>query len=483
MLRPAVRALIAVMLFTLSLAVAGCTSAETRVSNGDLYMDQGQHALALREYQVARRKDPQLFDIDRKIRAAQLALYFGQGDRATDAFRWDDAERAYGELGRLDPQNPTLPGRLEKLAIARGNWHFDRGQKAMTLGNPAGAISEFETALSFHPGHPRAEASIARAEKELAERRERAEFAFREGLAARDAGDLAEALRRFDAALLLDPDHPGAAIESRATGTALVESLIAKGETAADRGEWTAALTQFERAAETAPRHPGLVARVRIARQEVEAAEWLASGEDALAHEDFGRAVTCFERAMHLTTTPEVIEPRFLVARDGQVAHLLTESERAQGAGEFESAILAYRAILTIYPEHPTVGDLCADLEQRFEDAEEFYLAGQAAFQVGNLLAAREEFERALDSIPGFRDASDRLVEIDGALTLADGLYERACRAQQQGKLRRARWPSCPSPCRIGARAGGGRVRGRDSRLSRHPHDLPGASDRRRPLC
>ena len=430
--------LVAISLVTAFL-LGGCSSAETRALNGDDHMSQGQHALALREYQVARRKNPGLFDIDRKIRGAQIAIYFEQGDRATDAFRWHDAERAYGEIRRLDPNHVNLAGRLNSLAIAHGNWFFDRGQRAMAQGNPTGAIHEFEQALAHHPAHPRAADSIVRAEREVAERRDRAELAYREGLAARDSGDLALALRRFDAALLLDSDHPGAALESVATGTVLVESYIAEGSRAAERGEWTQALTHFERALETNPRHPGLGARVRIARQEVEAAEWVASGEDALAHNDFERAHTCFERAMHLTTAPEEIEGRFLEARDGQTALLLAQAKREETAGRIEGAIVAYRGILAIHPDHPTVGELCTNLEQRFEDAEESFLLGQASFEEGDLFSARDEFERCLDSISGFRDVPARLSEIAGALALAEGLYERACLAQADGKLRRAR--------------------------------------------
>ena len=433
--RPSLRAVLLLALLTL----VGCSSAESRAVAGDEYMLRGQHSLALREYQVARRKDPRLFEIDRKIRSAQIAIYLGQGDRAIDAFRWSDAERALGEVRRLEPDHPELPTRFERLAHARADWHFDRGQKAMARGDVAAAIPEFEHCLALRPDHPRAAASITRAETELKERRVRAESAYRSGIAARDAGDLAEALRRFDETLLLDPSHPGAALELESTGDALVEQWIAEGEAAVARDDWSAALGLYEKAHEFDPRHRGLADRVRIARNEVEALTWISSGEDALAHDDLPRAFTCFEHALHLTSRREAVESRFRDVRDLYARTLAERARTLEDSGEHDGAIATVRVLLDVDPDHPGAAAWLTDLTVRLDDAEEFLLLARSAVEHGDLIAARGHFLACLESIPDFRDVPARLAAVEESLQLAEGLYERACLAQREKKVRRAR--------------------------------------------
>ncbi len=423
----------------LFLAVSGCASPESRAFRGDEYARRGQYSLALREYQVARRKDPALFDIDQKIHNTQVFLYLQQGDQATDACRFSDAERAYGEVRRLEPGHPDIDARFERMATLRGNWHFDRGQSALTQGNPTSAIQEFEQALIHRPDHPRAAEALARAERELASRRDRADQVYEDGIAARDGGDLEEAIRRFEEALRLDPNHSGAAVELESAGVRLVAAWIDRGDAAARDYAWGEALDHYEHALERAPRQPGLRHRVRRARLEVQAEEWITAGDTALDQRDWARAYECFDHARTLSAEPERFIDRLQRARDRHAEELFAAAQTAEREGRYDDALAGYHLVIEFHPGYRGVQSICTSLAQRLEDADFAYTQGCASLDAGNLIGARERFNACVESVPGYLDAAERLRMTTKNIDLADSLYERACLAQRDGKVRRAR--------------------------------------------
>jgi len=436
MLRPLLRAAIGGAILLL---LAGCTSPAARAQRGDELARQGQYTLALREYQVARRKDPGLFDIDRKIVAMQVAIHLAQGDQAVEARRWRDAERAYGEARRLEPDHPEIEARFARLAIERGNWHFDRGHRALTEGDPTAAIHEFEQALVHRPDHPRAAEALARAERELASRRARAETTYRQGLAERAEGKLEEALRRFEEALRLDRQHAGAAIELESTAVALVLSWIEQGDRAARGHEWQAAVGHYERAYARDPSSPGLHRRLERARLEVEAEGLLVRADEARDRRDWALAFECYTRARSLTCEPERFQDRLEHARENLAQDIFAAAQAAEREGRATDALAGYRRIVEFHPGYRDVRQLCASLASRLEEAELTYAEGCDACEAGDLIAARDRFAACHAAIPGYLDVTVRLETIRRSVELAEGLYDRACKAQRDGDPRRAR--------------------------------------------
>lgn len=420
-------------------ALAGCTSPETRALRGDEYARLGHHALALREYQVARRKDPTLFDIDAKIRTTQVALYLQQGDQAAAACRWRDAERAYNEVQRVAPDHPEIEARLEKLAVARGDWHFERGQKLLIGGDPAGAITEFEQTLVHQPNHPRAREALSRAEHELAERVRLAETRYQDGLMARQRDELEQAMRRFEEALRLDPNHAGAAVELESIGAELVLHWMDQGDYAAMSYDWPAALEHYERARQYGADTPGLAHRIRTTKLEITADEWVRKGDDAFARSDWGTAYDCFERARHRSVEPERFIDRYRSARDRYAEMLFDDARSAEREGRYDDALAAYRRVSTFHPHFRDVQVVCRTLAQRLEDAENAYADGCHAVEGLDLMRAREHFLVCLSVVPGYLDARERVSQIDRELDLAASMYDRACRAQVDGDADRAR--------------------------------------------
>ena len=438
MLCPTVRTLLGTSILACVL-LAGCSSPTARMERGDELARQGQYSHALREYQVARRKDPGLFEIDAKIDAMQVAIYLDQGDQAVESRRWRDAERAYGEARRLEPDHPEIEARFGRLALERGNWHFDRGQRALTEGDPTAAIHEFEQALVHRPDHPRAAEALARAERELASRRAKAETIYRQGLSERAEGKLEEALRRFEEALRLDRQHAGAAIELESTAVALVAFWIELGDEAARTQDWPVAVGHFERAHGRNPNAPGLHRRLERARLEVEAAEWIVRADEARDRRDWGHAFECYVKARALTCEPERFQERLEHARENLAQDIFAAAQAAEREGRATDALAGYRRIVEFHPGYRDVRQLCASLASRLEEAEFSYAEGCDACEAGDLLAARDRFAACNEAIPGYLDVMVRLETIRRSVELAEGLYDRACRAQRDGDPRRAR--------------------------------------------
>jgi lipopolysaccharide biosynthesis regulator YciM len=147
---------------------------EVKLVLGNLYREKGQVGRAVQEHQVLLQK-PKLSRVEHANVLLCLGLDYRRGgfvDRATTAF---------AEVLKLDPENEAALINLEKLQEEQHQWQeaYVTRQRLASLAGP--------------PEQPRSQAIMAFLEHEI-------------GLQAFKQGDVAEAARRFEAAIALDED-------------------------------------------------------------------------------------------------------------------------------------------------------------------------------------------------------------------------------------------------------------------------------------
>jgi len=180
---------------------------ELRLMLGNLYRERGQVGRAIQEHQNLLQR-PRLNPMEHANVLLCLGLDYRQAgfvDRATEAF---------SEVLKLDPQNEAALGNLEKMQEEQHQWQdaYATRQRLAALGSPA-AQARSNTILAF-------------LEHEL-------------GLEAAGRKDLAEAARRFEAAIALD--------------TAVIPAYLSLGDVRLQQGDESGAAAIWEQAIDVSP--------------------------------------------------------------------------------------------------------------------------------------------------------------------------------------------------------------------------------------
>ena len=180
---------------------------ELRLVLGNLYREKGQVGRAVQEHQTLLQR-PRLNRIEHANVLLCLGLDYRRGGFV------DRAGTAFAEVLKLDPENEAALVNLEKLQEDQHQWqeaYVTRRRLAQIAGPPE---------------QPRSQSILAFLENEI-------------GLQALKQGDLAEATRRFEAAIELD--------------RGVVPAYLHLGDVRAERGDLAGAVTVWERAIEVAP--------------------------------------------------------------------------------------------------------------------------------------------------------------------------------------------------------------------------------------
>ena len=171
---------------------------EIRVILGNLYREKGQVGRAIQEHQALLQR-PNL----RRLEHANLLLCLGL-DYKRGGFV-DRAVEAFNEVLRLDPENQYALANLEKLHEEQHQWNEAYAARKRLAAGDAGAAARHQEILAF-------------LENEI-------------GLAALRRRDLAEASRRFQAAIDLDASNAPAYLN-------LGDVTALQGDGAGARGHW-----------------------------------------------------------------------------------------------------------------------------------------------------------------------------------------------------------------------------------------------------
>jgi lipopolysaccharide biosynthesis regulator YciM len=186
---------------------------ELRLVLGNLYREKGQVGRAIQEHQALLQR-PRLNRIEHANVLLCLGLDYRRGGFV------DRAGTAFAEVLRLDPDNEAALVNLEKLQEDQHQWqeaYVTRRRLAQIAGPPE---------------QPRSQMILAFLESEM-------------GLQALKQNDLAEATRRFEAAIELD--------------RGVIPAYLHLGDVRAEAGDLTGAVSVWERAIEVAPERAYLV--------------------------------------------------------------------------------------------------------------------------------------------------------------------------------------------------------------------------------
>jgi lipopolysaccharide biosynthesis regulator YciM len=180
---------------------------ELRLILGNLYREKGQVGRAIQEHQSLLQR-PRL----NKVEHANVQLCLGLDYRRGGFV--DRAVAAFSEVLKLDANNETALINLEKLQEDQHQWQeaYVTRQRLAQLAGP--------------PDQPKSQSILAFLENEL-------------GLQAVKSGKPDEAIRRFRAAIDLDP--------------AVIPAYLNLGDAFAAQGDLTAAIGEWERAIDVAP--------------------------------------------------------------------------------------------------------------------------------------------------------------------------------------------------------------------------------------
>ncbi len=425
--------------FSALLLLSSCASPGGVMRDGDQYARAGRYAEALSEYQVARRMNPELLEIDRKIRGVQIALLLDLADQAIEEFRWQTAAGAFQEVRRLDPAHPDLQRREQRLLLARAQWHYDRGARAFAFEDLNLALGELEECLLLDPSHLLAKRLVLETKLELENRHTRAEKIFQGGIKERDAGQLVESIQIFEEVLTLNPDHTGAKEELERLGDSLAQWWIARGDSQSASRDWKSAANSYEQAIQRNDSSIELFQKLRRARRESEALEALSVAEHAFQKRDYEGAFRSFELANHLTAEPERVRTEFSKVQSALAERLLAAARDAVNVGRFNTAVGALSRVTEVYPDQPAGHDSYDQFLQRLEDAELAFQSGSLSFEKRDLSAATKNLITCLELLPQFPQALDLLSLAERQLQLAETLYQRGRMAQEDGMPRRAR--------------------------------------------
>ncbi|MEM7165771.1 MAG: tetratricopeptide repeat protein [Planctomycetota bacterium] len=429
---------VAVALTAFIVVVVGCASATERLARGDGHFAAGRYSQALEQYESARHKDPALHGIDNKIHNAQVLVHLDSGDRALEAQRWADAEAAYRRVGLLSPDHPGLARRFESLALARANFHFVKGQRYLTDGNPFEAILQLEQALSYHPEHPRASTALEEAQHEKKNRTYRADEVFESGKRARSDGQFDAAIEHFATALELNPYHQHAARLLQETREHRSAALLEAGDLLLESGDYEQALTQYRLALRGREHLPEAQDRIRWAEFEIQAREHADRAQHAFDRGDWQAAFDQYSSAVRITRKPQRYAERHSQAALALATQLYERGVTAEEVGDYATAIEEYKSVVSVDPQFRDASLRCQQLVRNLPIAESGYNAGCQAENACDIVAAEKNFRRCVDAIPEYRDAHERLHSARARLSRAEDFFDRAVRAQNQANYAKA---------------------------------------------
>ncbi|MBN1443083.1 MAG: hypothetical protein JXA90_10250 [Planctomycetes bacterium] len=417
----------------------GCVSAEERLEKGNAYYSEENYEMALNCYFEARSADPNLPGIDERIRTAELRASIQRGDRAVERQDWETAERAYGDARRQDPASQEVAECLRRLAAARADASFQRGQQLMAEGNPFDAVGEFEQVLVLLPEHSGAARALDRARREKVERETWAEVLFQDGKRARSAGRHEEAIQYFTRALERNPHHEAGRQGLLEVEAEFARALEAKGENHMERQEWSQASDAFREALKHDAGLQHLELRIVQAGNEARADEIAAEGQAALERKDWQAAHDRYKEARALTRMSDRYRSQFETARERLADHLYSRALGAENARQYESALRDYSAILDVFPSYRDAGPKHSRLQEALATAAGSYEAGCQAQENLDLVEAEKQFRTCSAAIAAYRDVQYRLAMVRDGIGRAKTFYDRAVEAERREEYHRAR--------------------------------------------
>ena len=349
--------------------LAGCDAAKL-VKRGDASMLAGEPAQAVRYYEQALAKKPEL---------------------ARD-------EKFAGGLNRAR----CLAAYQEGTALGRkGEWEK--------------AVEKFSECLRFDPEFEEARQALPQAKREASRTRHK------RALQLADQGQLAEAMHELRRALELDPGNTDAkqALESVDDSR---NAPPTRGQELYERASALVAEKRFQQASELLlaaikldPNDlPCRVSRHRCQQTLEQAGQTHSTGRRLMKEKRLDQAVATLQEALNIWPFhPDA--PGDLAAARTLRAEAQRHYERAAklaGEARWDEAAVASAASLEIYPFHEPAAALSRRVHQKA--AEAHGAAGNGLLEAGRLVEARAEFLTSVGYVPDFAGARQGLARVYG---------------------------------------------------------------------
>ena len=369
-------------------ACAGCTVTRL-MSQGDAHLLANRPAEAVRCYEAALAKDPDLAQSGRftgKLGRARSRAAHERGRRAAEQKQWDEAIAAFSESLEHESFFERAKGALRHAKAEAAKVHHKRAMELADQGKLNDAILELEKAHELDPGNPDVRDALDSVKRKKGEKVSQARGLYGEALALaadRRWGRAAEAL---ETALAADPNHVLCRVARCRSQTTMAEAkhicsegadllarkrldrarrklvqglevwpfypqgldllretdsriaqadgLYRKAAALGSRGEWDAAVASVAASIKVYPFRTEAQVLLRRARNEAAAAHCRA-GAAWMTRGDLGKAEDAFIRALGYV-------PNMTAAREGLAKADFTRGESAAQKGHWGNALLWY---------------------------------------------------------------------------------------------------------------------------------------------
>lgn len=353
-------------------------------------------------------------------RLAEIQKLMAQADVFYNARRYREAIAQWNRVLAMDKNHAEAAARITRtkndLAKLTGALIQD-GLAAMKKDDYPTALSLFSEVLRNDPDNPDAKTYIAQIGKFAVAEREKYRLMAQNSF---EKGDLEEALRQIDTALMMDPEHASSLELKKKIQASLVrqaeidkrratgQEFIASGKQEAAKKNYPKAIGLYEKSLvyfdgkEKADVEDLIKKTKKTADDEGKlqnAQVYYTIGKEAYAQNDRERAVLNLTKALDIY--PDYEEARALLdeidkSRKEKVDAALARGKAAFDEGNYAAAALAWKEAQSLDPKNPRAKDYFEMLE-REKDAKlkSFIQIAEKALAAGDYATAREYFEKA----------------------------------------------------------------------------------------
>ncbi len=423
-------------------------SAEVKIylQRGDDAVAQKEWETAERRYSEARRLDPASNEVDERLRQMNETRAGEHFRRGQELMGHGDPFSALPEFEQALTFQKDHPRAAEALDGARSQkldreakaeTAFQAGLRARGTENLEDAIMYFTTALNVYPHHPTAARELEDVKVQFAE------ALMLEGDTEMSRNRWREAVELYRKAQTYHRRLPGLTQRLlRAQREEQANRLVKEGNQAFDTGDWRGAFERFSQVQQLSPDRKDFATRFDTARERL-AADIYSQAEIA---EREGRHQEAVEK--YRSIDEFYVKFRDAHIRSDRLQVRLRTAERTYEAGvraqedrDLQSAGSQFRICDETIPGFRDVAERRKVVKEVLGRTQQLYESAVRSQSEGNLQQARKLFEECLSLVTPFRDASERLEEMRDRLVEQAEVEERyaeACRAQDAKDLERA---------------------------------------------
>ncbi len=397
-------------------ALAGCTAPNVElVQARDLYA-RGDFYQAWVSIKLAHQKDAGSREVQEEYWKIRKAWLLKKGQEQVFHNEDLDAIGTFEQVLVHDEGNEIALRWIDKCKFKLANRASAKGESYRKAGDLENALRAYNDALVFEPGNARAEEGLELLGETWRAMRAKARSHYLDGV--RALADQLFAQTEYHMLIALDRDptleearEPAAQAQRR-----IAEERFRNARDMEKAGHAAAALREYEVLRKDHPNLPEIDVAIERAERETEARRLAGEGELAVFRGEFAKARKLLEDAMQLTSRDsEAIAERLLLVHEREIEHLYTLTRDMEIQGDFQEALAGYRGIDHEVPGFRDVRDRIADLEIRIEEAEKAYAAAVEAESKGEADTAIDHFIDVMVYWPSYQDAKQRLEALRAA--------------------------------------------------------------------